>query len=889
MKFAPYLKQYLKQSLQVFKHPLQLLPSILLTAIWIVLGIVQIRVQDNLPVKVLNFLTYAQGGLYGGVVGAIGGVLGKVLVAAAVNALLVPLFRGKKPLSGLGGGIKELFGSISFQGRAAVAPLLKGLGAALMIYCLFNLTESFQNSLVGIVAAVSFANAAGRKGGFLWGAAFSYASSISGGRTPSYKNVLRALSGMTLGFALGVGLSAAGLRYAGSTGLILLIIGWILGAGTRKEAAATAMLILLFLIPQPGLRAQDDDNPFLALMPKTLGPDREALQQEEFKGAWVLKDVETDVKSSGGGKAMFWTGSISNLQLSRMTEISFDYVWTETSTGEGTSGHGSRSITKVKSSFAPGERLDFILKGGENDNSDVIPYGHHFSLWDNIIGEENTLTCQAVITMFFPSPDDVPEGKYEFTFTFHLLSAYISNHYTFEWDKNGSSSASLPGVPDLPDWILGDDGEHASEEWTVAIGVIGGLGGALGGGLGGGLGGAGGGLPRLPEEEDFDWEAYERGEEKEEDEEEAPEDGPGNDPREPEAPRMPWQPEAPEDYEQTQQVPQQPEEEVDDYDYEAERAAREREQAEINRRYAAEHQRDWERFSNTSDQERITREAEEAIREQEQLEMYRQIEEDEEHRQENVLHYADKYGIPTEDENGNPRDIWDIEHDAKRASMWEKNKGIYQDSNDIQQICGEVEQECSEKIAECELVDKVADGTVNVLAEVVPGGDKVKDARDLLKAPLVGASEAYAEGRSVTRGLAGGLFEGTATVVQNHLDKVVDGPAKDIVDVYFEGGKKLLNDEISGKYEEDRQQSWENVQEAMVKKTGEIGLGKLLGAAGGSEESQNIAKEFLMKGHDELKFGEGDDAKTLSETVTDTINDAKNNALGEVMYQTGLY
>ena len=97
MKFAPYLKQYLKQSLQVFKHPLQLLPSILLTAIWIVLGIVQIRVQDNLPVKVLNFLTYAQGGLYGGVVGAIGGVLGKVLVAAAVNALLVPLFQGKKP------------------------------------------------------------------------------------------------------------------------------------------------------------------------------------------------------------------------------------------------------------------------------------------------------------------------------------------------------------------------------------------------------------------------------------------------------------------------------------------------------------------------------------------------------------------------------------------------------------------------------------------------------------------------------------------------------------------------------------------------------------------------------------------------------------------------
>ncbi len=107
--------------------------------------------------------------------------------------------------------------------------------------------------------------------------------------------------------------------------------------------------------------------------------------------------------------------------------------------------------------------------------------------------------------------------------------------------------------------------------------------------------------------------------------------------------------------------------------------------------------------------------------------------------------------------------------------------------------------------------------------------------------------------------------------------------------MYFEGGKKLLNDEISGKYEQDRQQSWENMQEAMVKKTGEIGLGKLLGATGGSEESQTIAKEFLMRGHDELKFGKGEDAKTLSETVTDKINNAKNNALGEVMYRLRLY
>ena len=67
-KFGPFLRQQLKQSLEVFRHPRLLLPSLVLTLVWIILGIVQIKVQDSLPVKVLNFLTYAQGGLYASLV-----------------------------------------------------------------------------------------------------------------------------------------------------------------------------------------------------------------------------------------------------------------------------------------------------------------------------------------------------------------------------------------------------------------------------------------------------------------------------------------------------------------------------------------------------------------------------------------------------------------------------------------------------------------------------------------------------------------------------------------------------------------------------------------------------------------------------------------------------
>jgi len=260
MKLGAFLKQYLKQSLQAFKHPKQLLPTIILTVVWIILGILQIKLKENLPMKVLNFITYAQGGLYGGVASAIGGILGKVLVAGFVNALIVPLFMGKKPFNGMGNGFKELGKSLSLQGRKALAPLLKGFGAALILYGLSNTGGRFENSMAGIMAAVSLALAMGKKNGFLWNFACSYAQSVSKGKTPDYHSILRALTGMTLGFTLGVGMHAAGIGMVGLLGVAFLLLGWILGWGTKKEAIVAMALIALTLMPAPEAQAQKDPN-----------------------------------------------------------------------------------------------------------------------------------------------------------------------------------------------------------------------------------------------------------------------------------------------------------------------------------------------------------------------------------------------------------------------------------------------------------------------------------------------------------------------------------------------------------------------------------------------------------------------------------------------------
>ena len=94
--------------------------------------------------------------------------------------------------------------------------------------------------MVGIIAFIMLLQGIGKQGGFLWGLAFSAASSLSKGRTPSYIGVTRCISGMTLGFALGVALSAVRLRWCGWLGMRLLVAALIFAiiSKSKKEVAA---------------------------------------------------------------------------------------------------------------------------------------------------------------------------------------------------------------------------------------------------------------------------------------------------------------------------------------------------------------------------------------------------------------------------------------------------------------------------------------------------------------------------------------------------------------------------------------------------------------------------------------------------------------------------
>ena len=235
-----YIMGYIRQSLNALKNPKQLIPTIVLGVFWLVLALLGSYGINPLPVRILSFLTFAQGGMFGDVLGALGGILGKLVVVAFLNTAIIPLFQKKAPFSGVVGGIKAFFEAFAVKSISAVAPLLGGLGFSLLLYAFMNSTQSLQNSVVGIIGFVMLLQSIGRKGGFLWGLVFSAAGSITKGKAPSYIGVTRSLSGMTLGFALGVSLSAIGLSWCAllGAGFLLLALIFTIIARSKKEVLA---------------------------------------------------------------------------------------------------------------------------------------------------------------------------------------------------------------------------------------------------------------------------------------------------------------------------------------------------------------------------------------------------------------------------------------------------------------------------------------------------------------------------------------------------------------------------------------------------------------------------------------------------------------------------
>lgn len=232
--------QYLKHSCKVllgglvvaFKDKRGLLSIALVALAWLVLAVLPIVGINPLPVKLLNFLTFAQGGLGMGVLGTIGGIIGKTLWAY----LLLPWFHGKKPLAGLSLGWQKLLITISGQTRSWRG-LGLGAGCGLIAFNFLSGNASLQNSMVAIVALIFVLRALATPTGFLPGLLNAFVSSYA--KPNSQLSVEQLLSGLAIGFALALPLTFSGISSIGYlSGLLSLVAAIIAKPKGRKEAIA---------------------------------------------------------------------------------------------------------------------------------------------------------------------------------------------------------------------------------------------------------------------------------------------------------------------------------------------------------------------------------------------------------------------------------------------------------------------------------------------------------------------------------------------------------------------------------------------------------------------------------------------------------------------------
>ncbi len=192
---------------------------IALAAVWLLVNILAALDIFPMPIRVLSWLTAAQGSL-------IGGSIGKGLVAA----LFAQIFTNKGMLPSIKSGISKLTAGIK-GGKKTVAPLMMGMGASLIV-CNMMMSSYLQSTMVCIAGFALSAKALAQNG-FLRGLTTAF--------LPKAKDITITIvmGGWALGFILFAAISLLpGLRNGYWLGILLIIVGGILIVANKNEKEA---------------------------------------------------------------------------------------------------------------------------------------------------------------------------------------------------------------------------------------------------------------------------------------------------------------------------------------------------------------------------------------------------------------------------------------------------------------------------------------------------------------------------------------------------------------------------------------------------------------------------------------------------------------------------
>lgn len=178
----------------LFKNPLSLIVTILMAVLWFVLA--RYKDTDLLIIRILSWLTYAEGSYGRSIPGMIGGVLGMGTVAATYTSL----FNGG--IVNAGKGIVALFKGHGKK-RSIVCIIIGVVIGGLLYFAFAGRNISADTAMAGIAGTVLSLEALGGCRGKLYSLVQAVTSKTANGvRSAMQGRIDGMLTGMTIGFAV---------------------------------------------------------------------------------------------------------------------------------------------------------------------------------------------------------------------------------------------------------------------------------------------------------------------------------------------------------------------------------------------------------------------------------------------------------------------------------------------------------------------------------------------------------------------------------------------------------------------------------------------------------------------------------------------------------------
>lgn len=208
----------------IFKNKKRLILILILVVIWVLLILLPFLGFNPLPIKIVSFLTFAQGAASNNPIRFVGGLFGKGVFAI----FFVTLFDGG--FKSMIKGIKPFLQGVKNTKKYQLSFLFLGIGVACILFNFFSGYAALIKSMVGVSAVFLILSALSTQTGFLYKLMVAFtAKRHHNHKSANEKGAKSLMSGLVIGFSLSILLSIIPFGYAPYlAGLLFITIGIIL-------------------------------------------------------------------------------------------------------------------------------------------------------------------------------------------------------------------------------------------------------------------------------------------------------------------------------------------------------------------------------------------------------------------------------------------------------------------------------------------------------------------------------------------------------------------------------------------------------------------------------------------------------------------------------------